>query len=50
MFPAFDVYIGAYLENLPDSVKTFFTNQADVIEASNSTSRYLDNLLNIDNP
>ena len=26
------------------------TNQADVIEAFNSTSRYLDDLLNIDNP
>ena len=25
-------------------------NQADIIEASNSTSRYFDNLLNIDNP
>ena len=25
-------------------------NQADVIGAFNSTSRYLDNLLNIDNP
>ena len=25
-------------------------NQADVIEAFNSTSRYLDELLNIDNP
>ena len=25
-------------------------NQADVVEAFNSTSRYLDNLLNIDNP
>ena len=25
-------------------------NQADFIEALNSTSRYLDNLLNIDNP
>ena len=25
-------------------------NQADVIEAFNSTSRYLDDLLNIDNP
>ena len=24
-------------------------NQADIIEAFNSTSRYLDNLLNIDN-
>ena len=25
-------------------------NQADVIKAFNSTSRYLDNLINIDNP
>ena len=25
-------------------------NQADIIEAFNSTSRYLDDLLNIDNP
>ena len=25
-------------------------NQADVIKASNTTSRYLDDLLNIDNP
>ena len=25
-------------------------NQSDVIESFNSTSRYLDNLLNIDNP
>ena len=25
-------------------------NQADIIEACNSTSRYLDDLLNIDNP
>ena len=25
-------------------------NQADIIEAFNSTSRYLDHLLNIDNP
>ena len=25
-------------------------NQADVVEALNSTSRYLDDLLNIDNP
>ena len=37
------------------SAKTFFDslnqdNQADVIEAFNSTSRYLDDLLNIDNP
>ena len=27
-----------------------YDNQADVIEAFNSTSRYLDDLLNIDNP
>ena len=25
-------------------------NQADVVEAFNSTSRYLDDILNIDNP
>ena len=25
-------------------------NQADILEAFNSTSRYLDDLLNIDNP
>ena len=30
--------------SLPDN------NQADIIEAFNSTSRYLDDLLNIDNP
>ena len=29
---------------------TFHNNQADVVEAFNSTSRYLDDLLNIDNP
>ena len=28
----------------------FGDNQADITEAFNSTSRYLDNLLNIDNP
>ena len=27
----------------------FLTNEADVMEAFNSTSRYLDDLLNIDN-
>ena len=27
-----------------------YNNQADIIEAINSTSRYLDDLLNIDNP
>ena len=34
--------------NFMDSVN--HDNQADVIEAFNSTSRYLDDLLNIDNP
>ena len=28
----------------------FISNKADVVEAFNSTSRYLDDLLNIDNP
>ena len=27
-----------------------YDNQADIIEAFNTTSRYLDDLLNIDNP
>ena len=30
--------------------ETSGNNQADVVEAFNSTSRYLDDLLNIDNP
>ena len=29
--------------------KSFLVNQADIIMAFNSTSRYLDDLLNIDN-
>ena len=34
-----------------DFMKDLFSdNQADVIKAINSTSRYLDDLLNIDNP
>ena len=32
------------MKSIPDS------HQADIIEAFNSTSRYLDDLLNIDNP
>ena len=32
------------MTSLPDGI------QADIIETFNSTSRYLDNLLNIDNP
>ena len=37
------------LQDFMDSLNTH-DNQADVIEAFNSTSRYLDDLLNIDNP
>ena len=33
-----------FMLSLPDN------NQADVVEAFNSTSRYLDDLLNIDSP
>ena len=34
-----------------DFMKDIYTvNQADIIKAFNSTSRYLDDLLNIDNP
>ena len=33
-----------FMLSLPDN------NQTDIIEASNSNSRYLDDLLNIDNP
>ena len=31
-------------------ISLFDNDQADIIEAFNSTSRYLDDLLNIDNP
>ena len=37
-------YEGDFMLSLSDN------NQADIIEAFNSTSRYLDDLLNIDNP
>ena len=37
-------YVRDFMLSLTDN------NQADVVEASNSTSRYLDDLLNIDNP
>ena len=33
-----------------DFMLSLSDNQADIIEAFNSTSRYLDDLLNIDNP
>ena len=32
------------------TLSLFGNNQADVVEAFNSTSRYIDDLLNIDNP
>ena len=41
-----DLFLYCYERDFMDS----HDNQADVIEAFNSTSRYLDDLLNIDNP
>ena len=41
-----DLFLYCYERDFMDSLD----NQADVIEAFNSTSRYLDDLLNIDNP
>ena len=46
LVPALFLY--CYERDFMDSL--FHDNQADVIEAFNSTSRYLDDLLNIDNP
>ena len=43
-----DLFFYCYERDLMDSRN--HDNQADVIEAVNSTSRYLDELLNIDNP
>ena len=40
----FICYEGDFMLSLSDN------NQADIVEAFNSTSRYLDDLLNIDNP
>ena len=37
-----------WVEDFMDSLN--HDNQADTIEAFNSTSRYIDDLLNIDNP
>ena len=42
-----DLFLYCYERDLMDSLN--HGNQADVIEAFNSTSRYLDDLLNIDN-
>ena len=43
-----DLFLYRYERDFMDSLN--HENQADVIEAFNSTSRYLDDLLNIDNP
>ena len=43
-----DLFLFCYERDFMDSLN--HDNQADVIEAFNSTSRYLDDLLNIDNP
>ena len=43
-----DLFLYHYERDFMDSLN--HNNQADVIEAFNSTSRYLDDLLNIDNP
>ena len=43
-----DLFLYCYERDFIDSLN--HDNQADVIEAFNSTSRYLDDLLNIDNP
>ena len=43
-----DLFLYCYERDFMDSLN--LDNQADVIEAFNSTSRYLDDLLNIDNP
>ena len=43
-----DLFLYCYERDFMDSLN--HDNQADVIEAFNSTSGYLDDLLNIDNP
>ena len=43
-----DLFLFCYERNFMLSLSD--NNQADIIEAFNSTSRYLDDLLNIDNP
>ena len=43
-----DLFLYCYERDFMHSLN--HANQADVIEAFNSTSRYLDDLLNIDNP
>ena len=43
-----DLFVYCYESDFMDSLN--HDNQTDVIEAFNSTSKYLDDLLNIDNP
>ena len=43
-----DLFLFCYEKDFTTSFSD--DNQADIIEAFNSTSRYLDDLLNIDNP
>ena len=43
-----DLFLNCYERDFMDSLNHDY--QADVIVAFNSTSRYLDDLLNIDNP
>ena len=43
-----DLFLFCYERDFMTSLSV--DNQADIIEAFNSTSRYLDDLLNIDNP
>ena len=43
-----DLFLSCYERDFMTSLSN--DNQADIIEAFNSTSRYLDDLLNIDNP
>ena len=43
-----DLFLFCYERDIMLSLSD--NNQADIIEAFNSTSRYLDDLLNIDNP
>ena len=43
-----DLFLFCYVRDFMTSLSN--DNQADIIEAFNSTSRYLDDLLNIDNP
>ena len=46
--PVADLFLFCYEKDLTKDLSS--DNQADVIKAFNSTSRYLDDLLNIDNP